>query len=318
MRSFIKKIYDGISFTMTREYNKTPLNSNGNKNVKIETKLSTLNKHKNKSDIAYIDYLVWGGKNQSFIPLNELFCDIFTVFTPAERIYLFKSNVNNEQGIDIKDTPKEQLGKTTAITKFAFNHISLSINKQQIKPQRINYIAYENYIIRSTDFIQMLKTDLDQFPSDKDIEILSISEHLIFSSDNFIFINDLDLTQDFSGLINKEEVITWLPINRDFRMQGCYDLAKHTILDNVFKISRNCSTFIEHTNNGDIRYNFYNKFVQSSESPSIRDLVGSHIDDFISNPNDKMEKAMMLAKDSGIITLEITFYRHSTGEKIFK
>ena len=96
MSSFIEKSYDEINLTMTREDIKKLIKSIGNNNVKIETKFPTLNKHKNKSDFAYIDYSVGGSKNQSFIPLNELFCDIFTVFTPAERKYLFKSNVNNE------------------------------------------------------------------------------------------------------------------------------------------------------------------------------------------------------------------------------
>ena len=125
----------------------------------------------------------------------------------------------------------------------------------------------------------MLKVDLDQFPSDKVIEILSNTEKLKFLSNNNIFINDVDFTQDFSGLIKKEEVINWFLINRDFRMQQSYDLATHTILDNDFIFSRNCLIFIKHINNGDIRYKFYNKFVQSLESPSVKDLLDSHIGD---------------------------------------
>ena len=139
-----------------------------------------------------------------------------------------------------------------------------------------------------------------------------------FLSDNNIFINDIDFTQDFSGLINKEQVIDYLINNCDFRMQGSYDLTTHTILDNDYKISRNCLTFIKHTNNGDIRYKFYNKFVQSLESHSVKDLVGSHIGDYISNPNEKLKKAIMLAKGTGILRLEITFYRHATNEKLTK
>ena len=318
MTSFIENIYDEINLTMTREDKKIPLNSIGNKNVKIETMLSTLNKHINKSDIAYIDYSVGGSENQSINPLNELFCDNIIVFTPIENIYLFKMNENNEREIDIKHIPKELLGKTTANIKFAFNHIGLSINKYQIKPTRIKYIVNENYINRTSDYIQMLKVDLDQFPSDKVIEILSNAENIKFLSNNNIFINDIDFTQDFSGLIKKEEVISWLIINRDFRMEGSYNLATHTILDNDFKISKNCLTFIKHTNNGDIRYKFYNKFVQSLESPSVKDLVGSHIGDYISNPNNNLKKAIVDAKDTGILRLEITFYRHGTREKLTK
>ena len=318
MTSFIENIYDENNLTMIREDVKIPLNSIGNKNVKIETMLSTLNKHINKSDIAYIDYSLGGDKNQSINPLNELFCDNIIVFTPIENRYLFKLKKHNELEIDIKHIPKELLGKTTANIKFAFNQIGLSIKIYQIKPTRIKYIVNENYINQTTDYNQMLKVDLDQFESDKVIEILSNTEILQFLSNNNIFINDPDFTQNFSGLIKKEEVINWLLFNRDFRMQHSYDLATHTILDNDFKISRNCLTFIKHTNNGDIRYKFYNKFVQSLESLSVRDLVGSHLGDYISNPNDKLKKAIMLAKDTSMLRLEITFYRHSTIEQLTK
>ena len=318
MTSFIENIYDEINLTMSREDKKIPLNSIGNKKVKIETMLSTLNKHINESDIAYIDYSVGGDKNQTINPLNELFCDNIIVFSPIEKIYLFGLNENNEREIDIKHVLKDLFGKTTANIKFAFNQIGLSINKYQIKPTRIKYVVNENYINQTTDYIQMLKVDLDQFESDKVIEILSNTENLNFLSNNNIFINDIDFTQDFSGLTKKEEVINWLLINRDFRMQQSYDLATHTILDNDIKISRNCLTFIKHSNNGDIRYKFYNNVVQSLDSPSVKDLVGSHIGDFISDPNDKLKKAIMLAKDTGILRLEITFYRHATNEKLTK
>ena len=99
----------------------------------------------------------------------------------------------------------------------------------------------------------MLRVDLDQFQSVKDIEILTNTENLKFLSNNNFFINDFDFTQDFSGLLNKEDVITWILNNRDFRMQRSFDLATHTRLDNDFKSSRNCLTFIKHTNNGDLR-----------------------------------------------------------------
>ena len=210
MTSFIENIYDEINLTMIREDKKIPLNSIGNKNVKIETMLSTLNKHMNKSDIAYIDYSLGGDKNMSINPLNELFCDNIIVFTPIEKIYLYGLNEINEQEIDIEHIPKEFLGKTTANIKFAFNQIGLSINKYQIKATRIKYIVNENYINRASDFIQMLKVDLHHLSSDKVIEILSNTENSKFLSNNNIFINDIHFTQDFSGVIKKEEVINWL------------------------------------------------------------------------------------------------------------
>ena len=198
MTSFIENIYDEINLTMIKEDVKIPLNSIGNKNVRVETMLSTLNKHINKSDIAFIEYSVGGNKNQTNNPLNELFCDNIIVFSPIENIYLFGLNNNNEREIDIKHIPKELLGKTTANIKFVFNQIGLPINKLQIKPTRIEYIANEKYINQTTNYIQMLKVDLGQFSSDKVIEILSNTENLNFLSENNIFINDIDFTQDFT------------------------------------------------------------------------------------------------------------------------
>ena len=171
--------------------------------------------------------------------MNELFCEDIIVLSPIEKIYLFKLNEINEREIDIKHIPKKLLGKTTTNIKFAFNHIGLSIKNLQIKPTWMKCIANENYNNQSSDYIQMLQVDLNKFPSDKVIEILCNAEILIFSSNNSNFINDIGFTEDFSGLINKEEVITRLVTNRDFRMQGFYGLTTHTILDIFFKILEN-------------------------------------------------------------------------------
>ena len=189
---------------------------------------STLNKRINKSDFAYIDYSVGGSNNQSINPLNELFCDKIIVFTPIENIYLFKLNDNIERENDINHIYEELLGKTTAKIKFAFNHIGLPKNKKQIKPTSIKYIVNENYIIKTSDYIYMLKVNLDQFPSDKLIDILSNTKNLKFSSDNNIFINDIDFTQDFSGLFNKEKIL--LGIKASLQTYGInYDIQQDEI-----------------------------------------------------------------------------------------
>ena len=151
MSSFIENIYEEITLTMTRGDMKIPLNSIDNKNVKIKTMLSTLNKHINKSDVACINYSVGGDEKRNFIALNELFCDNFIVLAPIENRYLFKLNENNELEIDIKHIPKELLGKATAKSKIAFNQIGLSINKQQIKPTRTKNIANEKFIHQTSD-----------------------------------------------------------------------------------------------------------------------------------------------------------------------
>ena len=90
MSSFFENIHDEVNLTMSREDVKIPLNSIGIKKMKQETMLSTLNKHTNKNDIAFLNYSLGLSENQSINPLNETFCDKFFVFGPIENLYLFK------------------------------------------------------------------------------------------------------------------------------------------------------------------------------------------------------------------------------------
>ena len=149
MSSIIDKIYEEVSIIQTREDFKIPLNSIGNKNIKIETMLSNLNKHLNKSDIAFIDYSTGGENYKNINPLNELFCDNIILYTPIDKKYLIKLNEKEEEEISINNIPKELLGKTTANIKFCFNHLGLPINKNRIKPTRIKDITNEKYVHKS-------------------------------------------------------------------------------------------------------------------------------------------------------------------------
>ena len=90
MTNYLEQIYSEINITKSREDIRIPLTSIGNKNIKIETMLSTLNKHINKSDIAYIDYTQRGQNNKNIEPLNNLFCDNIIIFTTIENKYLTK------------------------------------------------------------------------------------------------------------------------------------------------------------------------------------------------------------------------------------
>ena len=106
----------------------------------------------------------------------------------------------------------------------------------KLNEPEITVLLIKTILIEKVTFYKILKIDLLQFLSDKVIEILSNAESLKFLADNNNFKNDHDITQDFTDLINKGEVNTWLLITRDFRMQGSYGSATHTILDNNFII----------------------------------------------------------------------------------
>ena len=78
------------------------------------------------------------------------------------------------------------------------------MNKIKIKPTRLNFFSNENHMNQTSDFMQLLKKDLDNFSFERIFEFLLNATNLKFLCDNQIFINNLDFTEGFSGLISKE------------------------------------------------------------------------------------------------------------------
>ena len=81
----------------------------------------------------------------------------------------------------------------------------------------------------------MLKVDLDHLPSDKIIEIPSNPKNLKFSTESSDFFDDIDFTQVLSEFFKKEELLDFFLNNLDFRLQGSYETATHTMLNNYYK-----------------------------------------------------------------------------------
>ena len=90
--------------------------------------LSTLGKQINESDITYIKFSIGGRADQSIKLLNKILSDNKIVIKPTDDNFLPKTNEKHEVEIKIPFGPKEFWGETTAVIKFAFNHICLPIN----------------------------------------------------------------------------------------------------------------------------------------------------------------------------------------------
>ncbi|KAK8889872.1 hypothetical protein M9Y10_034626 [Tritrichomonas musculus] len=140
---------------------------------------------------------------------------------------------------------------------------------------------------------------------------------IIESNNNVIFINDIDISKNYSRTFSKKDVIDYLLSMPDFRKEGeesgqteepnkytSDDLEDYgdlineeiyneeelnkinsryntnkpikTIIDNNNSVGANCLTFITNSSFGAVRYKFYNKFVQSKESPRVRGRVCNH------------------------------------------
>lgn len=125
------------------------------------------------------------------------------------------------------------------------------------------------------------------------------------------YLMDLDITQDFAGIFNKEEMRNYLTSNFDFCYQGEYRGNNNVIVNNDKTVGIDCLTWL--TSNA--RVKIYNKFVCQISSPGINKTIGNHIVDFINCPDARLKDTFSsdLVKTHGITRLEATLYNYSIG-----
>lgn len=132
---------------------------------------------------------------------------------------------------------------------------------------------------------------------------------------------DIDVNDDgtVSVSITPVECYTLIP---DTNPTPTEYKRSYLILNNDKDVSRNCLTFTTHDRGNKIRYKYYNKFVQSMESPSVRSSVGAHINNWVNNPELYLKQAIDKAINTGLLRMEVTFYINPNStlnrEQIYK
>src|SRR5436190_2881314 len=126
------------------------------------------------------------------------------------------------------------------------------------------------------------------------------------------YLLDLDITQDFSGIFNKEEMIEYLTENFNFCKQGQFKKDNKIIVDNDNTVGKDCLTWLNYNS----RIKIYNKFICQLTSPGINKQLGNHIINFIKCPDDRLKNTFNsdLAKNNGITRLEATIYNYINGD----
>ena len=268
-----------------------PLKHVQRKNVKPETMLYNLTKTINWNNISDIDFTERSTNNHKLNPLSDRFCDnvIFYYMVPID-----PHNKNKN------DYLSKYLAEHTSKIKRILQSHDINVNKRYIKP---TYSSKEGEYYK-----QYIKVALPAIPVNDVFALITSEEAIKSFNDEGIYINDIDFTQDFAGVINKEEVIQYLIDNNDYVMEGSNNDGDYVIMDNDKLVGKNCLTFIHNTEHGKVRYKFYNKFVQSIESPSVRGKIGSHIADWLYNPDEQLRNSINNSLDTGLLRLEITFY----------
>ena len=113
---------------------------------------------------------------------------------------------------------------------------------------------------------------------------------------------------NYACSFDREEVIDLLVTDHDFRCQGAVEDATKTILDNSDKVGQNCLTYIETINDMSTRSKIYNKTVQMLECKRVRDTIGCHWKDWVSQQDTRLARARDEARQRDLTSAEVTFY----------
>lgn len=130
-------------------------------------------------------------------------------------------------------------------------------------------------------------------------------------ADNKYKVEDVDVTIDCYGIFKKDELKEELIDKHGFVLKGeGGDLARENIiLDNDNTVGKNCLTFMgKNSKNIVTRYKIYNKFAQSLESGAVRDKLGTHIWDWVNNPEERLRETIPKSLEFGFTRLELTYY----------
>ena len=238
-----------------------------------------------------------------FSPCSDKFVDnfLFYVYVPdyfvtAKKTYTEVGHVNKH----IRDM-LDRYG----LHKCKVKAVALSPLKK--KPSELDKV-YGRLKTKETDetvyYVQEFKVACADKEYSDALKFLRTDEYKIRN----IFLKDIDVTMDYAGSFDKDEVIQHLTTKKGFRVQGSANDANRTILDNTDQVGNNCLTYMETVDGLTTRCKIYNKMVQILESKSVRETVGQHWKDWVCQKDTRLANARDLGKDRGLTRAEVTFY----------
>ena len=130
--------------------------------------------------------------------------------------------------------------------------------------------------------------------------------------DNQIYLLDVDITRNYAGLINKNEIIEHLLL-QDFRRQNSKEYAgiEKVILENDNFVGNGTLTYMDYTEPKHAKRNkFYLKLLCQWTSPGVAKTTGHHLMDYLYCPDKQLGETFKnkLGLERGITRHEITIY----------
>ena len=196
-----------------------------------------------------------------FLPCSDKFVESFLLYVYVPDYFVTARKTYTE--VDAVSMRIRTLLKQHGLQKCKVK--VLSPLKEVVKPNNLEKV-YGRCKSRETDktvyYIQEFRVSCASEEYSTVLEFLRTDEYKIRN----ILIKDIQLSTDYAGSFNKEEVIHYLLTNEGFRMQGHAD---RTILDNTDQVGNNCRTYMESQDGLTTCCTIYNKMVQILESKNV-------------------------------------------------
>ena len=285
------------------------------------------------SDIANVDYTK---RHQGKTHLQEIegfrvFVDDLYIYGYLGRediAYLPKGGISCTQGANgsaccivgmLRSIVKETIGKNSNIPHINIMH-TVEIGNQtnssilktigEIEKKTQTRKKWEKRTNRQAVAVFVAKVDVSNIPIQELQRYTPELENFLFANGYYIYC--VDYTRDFSGTMDKKELIAYLLEEENFKMEGeTSDIDNENIIFlNSSSVGYNVLTYLRKDNNQIIRVKFYNKIVSNMEAGEVRQSFGGHLYDLVYSSNERLRRLFWHpdAKSRGITRLEVSLY----------
>ena len=320
------------------------------KNIAEHILKENINEENLINDIANVDYTK---NNHGKTHLQEI--DGFGVFVDDIYIYGYlrkediifnpKGGVSCTEGVDgsassvvgiLRNIVKQTIGKNSNLPHINIMHTveikdignssilktieeiekSKAENQRGGKSKMIRQ-KWEEITLINAFAVFVVKVDVSNIPIK---ELRKYTEELEETLYNFgYYIYCVDYTRDYSGTMDKEELIKYLMEEKGFKEDGDFlDTEKtntKTILNNSSSVGRNVLTYLRREGGNLQRVKIYNKIVSNLEAGEVRNNFGGHIYDYIYSSNVRLRWLFWHPeiKKRGLTRIEVSLYGRQHG-----
>lgn len=209
-----------------------------------------------------VDYNREGVKDgKGFLPCSEKFVDNFIL-----RVLVADYLTENKKYVEVGAMNRtiRSLLDRSGLEKYKVKAIVFARLKESVSIKMLENMPYRNEekeILDTVYYYQEYKIACADLEYQKVLDFIRKQEY----NDCGLFLKDVDVTLDYAGSFNREEVVQSMVQMHGFGSQGTATSADRTILDNCDNFGENCLTYMETVDGITARCKIYNKMVQMLE-----------------------------------------------------